>query len=197
MNPTKTVTIEAEPIAEPTSETVIEDLYGLSDEELTRMAAGSDTGSEAGVGDDLAVDDLADDDLADALLDVSVDPIAPLDRGSSEERAYAAAEAADDRKGEDILILDVSEISYLAEYFLIITAFSRTQVRAIAESVIERLADEFGVKPNHTSGKSDATWFLLDYGDLIVHVMLPQEREFYNLEAFWNQGRRIEFVSER
>jgi ribosome-associated protein len=105
--------------------------------------------------------------------------------------AIAIARAAEDRKGGDILILNVIEVSYLADYFVLITGFSRAQVRAIsnrvqaeAETVCQRI-------PRHVEGLSDSTWILQDYGNVIVHIMLPQEREFYNLEAFWGHAEQI------
>jgi ribosome-associated protein len=108
----------------------------------------------------------------------------------SYKMALSAAAAADDRKGEDILILAVGEVSILASYFLIITGFSRAQVRAIAGSIKAELYEQYGVKPQRTSGESEATWIVQDYGDLIIHIMQPQEREFYDLEAFWGHAPR-------
>ncbi|AFY71856.1 iojap-like protein [Thalassoporum mexicanum PCC 7367] len=105
--------------------------------------------------------------------------------------ALSAAAAADDRKGEDILILAVGEVSVLASYFLIITGYSRAQVRAIAESIKADLQDQYGVQPIRSSGQSEATWIVQDYGDLIIHVMQPTEREFYDLEAFWGHVPRF------
>jgi ribosome-associated protein len=104
--------------------------------------------------------------------------------------ALSAAAAADDRKGEDILILAVGEVSVLASYFLIITGYSRAQVRAIAGSIKADLDKQYGVKPIRASGESEATWVVQDYGDLIIHIMQPKEREFYDLEAFWGHAPR-------
>jgi ribosome-associated protein len=103
------------------------------------------------------------------------------------------AEAADDRKAEDIAILKVDQISYLADFFVVVTGFSRTQVRAIADSIEERLETKYNKLPLRLEGKSEGMWILQDYGEVIVHIFLPQEREFYNLEAFWGHAERIEF----
>jgi ribosome-associated protein len=107
------------------------------------------------------------------------------------QMSLTAAMAAEDRKAEDILILAVGEVSVLADYFTIVTGFSKAQVRAIANAVREKIAERFGREPARSSGESDATWILLDYGDLIVHIMMPKEREFYGLEAFWGHAPRF------
>ncbi len=107
--------------------------------------------------------------------------------------AWAIAQAADDRKAADIVILKVDEVSYLADYFVIITGFSSTQARAISEAIEDHVEQEFQKLPLHIAGKSEAAWILQDYGDVIVHIFQPQEREFYHLEAFWGHAQRIEF----
>ncbi|MBE9039270.1 ribosome silencing factor [Oscillatoriales cyanobacterium LEGE 11467] len=112
---------------------------------------------------------------------------------SSRDLVMAIASAADDRKAEDIVILHVEGVSYLADYFTIVTGFSKAQVRAIAESIRGRLETEFDRSCPRIEGQSDGTWILLDYGDAIAHVMMPEEREFYNLEAFWGHAERIEY----
>lgn len=105
--------------------------------------------------------------------------------------AMAIAVGAEDRKGGDILILHVAGVSYLADYFVLITGFSRAQVRAISNRVQEAAELECQRVPRHVEGVSESTWILQDYGDVIVHIMMPQEREFYNLEAFWGHAERV------
>lgn len=107
--------------------------------------------------------------------------------------AWSIAEAADDRKAENIVLLQVNEVSYLADFFVVATGFSRTQVRAIADSIEQKLEDDYDRLPLRREGRSDGTWILQDYGEVIVHVFLPQEREFYNLEAFWGHAESIEY----
>ena len=99
--------------------------------------------------------------------------------------------AAEDRKAADIVILKVTDVSYLADYFIIATGFSRIQVRAIAEAIEEKVALICHQSPLRTEGKAEGNWTLLDYGDVIVHLFLAQEREFYNLEAFWGHAERL------
>lgn len=107
--------------------------------------------------------------------------------------AMLAAEAADDRKGGDILLLDVAEVSYIADYFVIVTGFSKVQVRAIAQSIQEKLETQLQKVPRQIEGQAEGTWVLLDYGDVIVHILMSQEREFYNLEAFWGHAETIKY----
>lgn len=108
--------------------------------------------------------------------------------------AQAIAAAADERKGSEITILKVSEVSYLADYFVIVTGFSMVQVRAIARAVQDTLKADWQREPLRSEGQRDGTWILQDYGDVIVHIFLPQEREFYNLEAFWGHAERVEIA---
>jgi ribosome-associated protein len=103
------------------------------------------------------------------------------------------AQAADDRKAVDIVLLRVAEVCYLADYFAIVTGFSNVQVRAISQAIADQVEEEWQRLPLRTQGLSDASWVVMDYGDAIVHILKPQEREFYNLEAFWGHAERIDF----
>lgn len=104
-----------------------------------------------------------------------------------------AAQAADDRKAVDIVLLQVSEVCYLADYFAIVTGFSNVQVRAISQAIADQIEEEWERLPLRTQGLSDASWVVMDYGDAIIHIFKPQEREFYNLEAFWGHADRLDF----
>ncbi|AFZ47614.1 iojap-like protein [Cyanobacterium stanieri PCC 7202] len=110
----------------------------------------------------------------------------------SKELALIIADAADDRKGEDIKILDVSELSYLADYFVIITGFSLPQLRAISLSIEGKVSEKMGIEPVRVEGKSEGNWILHDYGDVIAHIFLPEAREYYGLEAFWGRAKTID-----
>ena len=111
----------------------------------------------------------------------------------SKELAWQAAKAAEDKKAQDITLLKVRDVSYLADYFVIVTGFSRTQLNAIAESIEEQIEEKFDLQPIRVSGKREGNWVVQDYGDVIVHSFLPEEREYYNLEAFWGHADRVEF----
>ena len=111
----------------------------------------------------------------------------------SKELALLIAEAADDRKGSDIVILDVSEVSYLADYFVVITGFSNVQVRAIARSIEDKVEQEYQRYPLRTEGQSEGSWVVQDFGEVIAHIFMPEQREFYSLEAFWGHANKTEF----
>ena len=108
--------------------------------------------------------------------------------------AMAIANAADDRKAEDITILQVGDASYLADYFVIATGFTNVQVRAIARSIESTLEDDHGRSPLRTEGTEEGKWVIYDYGEVIVHIFQPREREYYDLEAFWGHVKRVEFI---
>ena len=112
---------------------------------------------------------------------------------TSEQLAQKIAEAADDKKAADIVLLKVSDVSYLADYFVIATGFSKTQIRAISDAIEDDIFEQFQQSPLRVEGKTDGNWILQDYGDVIVHLFLPEDREYYNLEAFWGHAERIQF----
>jgi ribosome-associated protein len=112
---------------------------------------------------------------------------------TSQELAWKIAEAADDKKAADIAILQVEDVSYLTDYFVIATGFSKIQVKAIASAIEEKMTEQFQINPVRIEGKSEGNWIVQDYGEVIVHLFLPSEREYYNLEAFWGHAKRIEF----
>jgi ribosome-associated protein len=112
-------------------------------------------------------------------------------RTTSTDRARMAARAADDKKGEEIIVLDVAEIIGIVDAFVITHASNTRLVRTIVEEVKKQLLDHAGVKPRSVEGLDDMTWVLLDYGDVIVHVFLEETRDFYGLERLWSDAARI------
>ena len=112
--------------------------------------------------------------LDTALTTVGFDA-ATIAQDTSLQLAIAAASAADDRKGADITLLRVAHISTLADYFVIVTGFSKAQVRAIAGSIKDKVEEELHRLPTRTEGQSEGSWTLQDYGDVIVHILMPQE----------------------
>ena len=112
---------------------------------------------------------------------------------TSEQLARDIAEAADDKKAADLVLLKVTEVSYLTDYFVIATGFSTTQIKAICDSIEKQIAEKYQLVPLRIQGKSDARWIVVDYGEVIVHIFMQEEREYYNLEAFWGHAERIEF----
>jgi ribosome-associated protein len=101
-----------------------------------------------------------------------------------------AAEAVLDKKGMELKVLYVREVSDFADFFLICSGQTDRQVQAIARGVEQRLADE-GLKPLHAEGLPQGKWVLLDYGDLIVHVFDEERRGFYRLDRLWADAPRL------
>lgn len=115
------------------------------------------------------------------------------------ELALTIVEAASERKGDNIVLLKVSDVSYLADYFAIVTGYSNVQVRAISQAIANKVELEWERYPLRIEGQTEGSWILIDYGETIVHIFKPQEREFYNLEAFWGHAEQIDvsqFTSE-
>lgn len=111
----------------------------------------------------------------------------------SDEFAVVAARAADAKKAESILVLDVGDVLGIVGTFVIASASNARLVRAIVEEVEDRLREECGIKPRAVEGLSDASWVLMDYGDLVVHVFLTETREYYGLERLWADVPRLEW----
>jgi ribosome-associated protein len=109
--------------------------------------------------------------------------------GDEETLALArrCREAALGKKAEDVVMLDIRKLANFADYFVVATGRSLIQARAIADAVVEACEDTFG-SPIRTEGYSEGGWILVDYGPVIVHVFLPQAREFYNLERLWGKA---------
>ncbi|MDY7005935.1 MAG: ribosome silencing factor [Cyanobacteriota bacterium] len=103
--------------------------------------------------------------------------------------------AALDRKGDNIVVIKVTEVSYLADYFVIITGYSNVQVKAISQAIAQKVEQDREVYPLGVEGQNESSWILMDYGDVIVHILKPEEREFYNLEAFWSHAERVDILS--
>lgn len=122
-------------------------------------------------------------------------PRPPLHSPPTEALVWTILQAADERKAGDIKVLQVTDISYLADYFVIVTGFSRTQVRAIADSIENQVETAYARLPLHTEGKAEGNWILQDFGDVLVHSFMPEEREFYQLEAFWGHAQAYDLTS--
>jgi ribosome-associated protein len=114
-------------------------------------------------------------------------------QNAATELALAAAQAAADKLARDILILDVSEQLVITDCFVICSAPNERQVGAIVNEVEGRLRD-LGSKPLRREGEREARWVLLDFVDVVVHVLHSEEREFYSLERLWKDCPRIPFT---
>lgn len=106
------------------------------------------------------------------------------------EAAKLAQEALEDKKGEDIKVLDLIGISNIADYFIIASGNNVNQLRAMADSVEEKLFKE-GYKLHHSEGYSGGAWILLDFGNIIVHLFNKEERNFYSLDRVWSDAKEV------
>jgi len=96
-----------------------------------------------------------------------------------------------DKKGEDVLLLDIRDVSILADYFVIGSATSERQAKAIIEGIKQETKQTFDVRPLHVEGESAAGWILVDYGGVVVHLFAPEVRAYYALERLWRDGRIV------
>ena len=112
------------------------------------------------------------------------------------EMAIIAARAADSKKATDIVVQEVGEIIGVTDYFVIVTAANNRQVNAIIDEIEEAERVQAGVKPLHREDTRDGSWELLDYGSVVVHVFQPETREYYRLEALWNDAPIMDLAAE-
>lgn len=113
----------------------------------------------------------------------------------SKEMAKLAYAALSEKKAGDIKIIDIHEVSVMADYFIIADGSNLNQVQAMADNVEEKMA-EAGYQVRQTEGYQSANWILLDYGDVIVHAFNREDRLFYDLERIWRDGKTFVDVNE-
>ena len=111
----------------------------------------------------------------------------------TKEIAQKIAAAANEKKAKDILLLNMEGLSPVTDFYVVCSVGNSTLVKAIADNIEDKLA-EAGVHPTHKEGYADARWVLLDYGDVVAHVFLGEERDFYNLEQLWADAPSESFV---
>ncbi|MFO1498872.1 MAG: ribosome silencing factor [Verrucomicrobiota bacterium] len=107
------------------------------------------------------------------------------------ELALHCRELADGKKAENIVILDVREVSSITDYFVIATGTSEPHLRAIVDAIRDTLEEDHGLSPRATDGKLETSWVVLDYFDVIVHIMRADIREHYDLESLWSDAPRL------
>lgn len=105
--------------------------------------------------------------------------------------AQIACKAIDDKKGQDIKIIDIHNVSVIADYFIIASGTNSNQVQAIVDNVEEQLG-RAGFEAKQIEGNRNSSWILMDYGDVIVHVFDEENRLFYDLERIWRDGKVLE-----
>ena len=104
--------------------------------------------------------------------------------------AAIACSALEDKKAEDIRVIDIEHVSVIADYFIIASGTNRNQVQALAENVEEQLY-KAGFEKKQSEGYTSGNWILLDYGDIVVHIFDQENRLFYDLERIWRDGNQI------
>ncbi len=109
----------------------------------------------------------------------------------AQELVKYACEALLERKGQNLEVLHIEELTTLTEYFVICSATSTTQVKALADNVEYHLKYDHDVMPHHVEGFESSSWILLDYGSMLVHIFLPETRDFYRLENLWKDGEKV------
>ena len=114
----------------------------------------------------------------------------------SKTLALTCARLADNKKAENIALLDLREISSVADYFVIVTGSNEPHLRAIVDEITEKLRIDHNVRPFSTEGVRISPWIVLDFIDVLVHVMNDEFRELYNLENLWGDGEKIDFRPE-
>lgn len=97
---------------------------------------------------------------------------------------------ASDKKAVDIVLLRTTEVTSMADYFVICSGRSDRQVQALGHAIVDELRDE-GIRPLGVEGRGAARWVLLDYGSVIVHLFAPEEREYYGLERLWSHAAQV------
>ncbi len=115
-----------------------------------------------------------------------------MEQITSKKLACTIARILDDNKAKDIVILNVSNVSVLSDYFVIATAVSTPQVKGLTGNVREKIKEIFEKIPSGVENDVKNSWNLLDYGDVVVHIMHFEQRETYKIEKFWNHALKVE-----
>ncbi|MCH4084252.1 MAG: ribosome silencing factor [Olsenella sp.] len=113
------------------------------------------------------------------------------------DMAKVAAAAADAKKAQDIVLLDLRGLTDVCDYFLICTTQNNPQMDAVVEEIKRRVLEECGTKPISTEGRGGSGWLLMDYGSLVCHVFKPETRDFYRLENLWGDAPRVPLELEQ
>lgn len=115
---------------------------------------------------------------------------------TAKELALAICKVLSDKKGRDVVYIDVTEKTSLCDFFVLASGTSSTQVKSLAEIVEEQMEKQFDLDPTRLDGVRDGRWAVLDYGDVIVHVFSEEAREFYHMERLWDDGQNLKKFEE-
>lgn len=130
-------------------------------------------------------------------LSVASKPEAASSRGDALLRARVAARVAEENRGQDVVILDMRELSPMFDYFVLASGTSRRQLHAMSEEIDRALEQQLGDHRLGIEGYEESRWILLDYGDVVVHLFDPPTREYYALEDLWAAARRVPLEAPR
>ena len=111
------------------------------------------------------------------------------------ELALLAARALSEKKGREIQVLEIADLTTLADYFVLCTGSSNTQINALVDNVEKVLTEQAGEEPLHREGYRGGTWVLMDFGSLVVHVFTAEARKFYDLERLWQDGHQVNLAA--
>ncbi|HUR45250.1 MAG TPA: ribosome silencing factor [Candidatus Saccharimonadales bacterium] len=109
----------------------------------------------------------------------------------SKQLALLCRDLAENRKGENIVVLDVHEVSSIADYFVMVSGTSEPHLRALSEEISDKLREEHDLRPKSIDGSLQTAWLVLDYFDVIVHIMKADVRERYDLEGLWGDAPKV------
>jgi len=132
-----------------------------------------------------------EDEIDDEMEEEEEEPVTTLQDLDTEERLAIIVKAADAVKATDLIALDLRGLTIIADFFVICTGKSSIQIRGIADRIEEKMRDA-GYRKLRMEGYQEATWVLLDYGDVVAHVMAEEQRAFFRLEEFWSEAPHVE-----
>lgn len=113
-----------------------------------------------------------------------------MEMEQAKKMAKIAYEALEEKKGEDVKVIQITEIASFADFFLIANGTNSSQITALVDNVEEKM-DEAGFSPKRIEGIRNTNWVLMDYGDIVVHIFSKEDREFYDLERIWKDGKEL------
>jgi ribosome-associated protein len=106
-----------------------------------------------------------------------------------QEQARHIVDIISDVKGEDIVLMDLRDLTPIADYFIICTGNSDRQLKAIVEDILEGMEETYDMRSIRAEGKAEGGWVLIDYGSIVVHAFTEEQREYYDLESLWREGK--------
>ncbi len=114
-----------------------------------------------------------------------------MEKADTLELVKCAVSALDDKKGCDVKVIDISEVTVIADYFVIAGGNNRNHIKTLCDNVEEKLIKEYGRSPKNVEGYTNASWILMDYEDIIIHIFSEEDRLFYDIERLWRDGKDL------